>query len=52
MNYLETLQDELSDARNRLRNCDPEGLPVLHQQIQQIKRDIKEQLTLASAKRK
>jgi hypothetical protein len=40
-NYIDLLKEELCDAEHRLCNADAEGYPIIADQIQQIKRDIK-----------
>ena len=39
--YLDLLNEELADAMDRMKRADPEGLPEVNRQIQEIQRDIR-----------
>lgn len=39
--YLGLLEDELRDAQARLAQADPESIPIITEQIKEIKRDIR-----------
>lgn len=39
--YIETLKDELEDAKRRLSQSDKEGRQIIKLQIRQIERDIR-----------